>query len=358
MQNWEYTFPPTSKEQWFQQITRDLKGKSIDNLNGEWWPGETLIPLHHASDSHGEPIVLPDLLFASPPRIMESISLDGKNAQQVNKFMLDALQFGAQEFLIRKTDAAIIDVASMLEGIHLNMIDLIIYDHEEANQLFETIYIQSPENCFLRFQRNDNSPDLKTCFEKNKNNLNQYNNLQFEYKVTSSGNWVEETTKVFLRIMEDRDQWQNLAIPDSFFEKCKLTLEANKDYFKQIIQARVLHVLWLNWWKREMGKTEVKPGYLECHVLPVVNESPEHFLISASMSSLAAFLTGVASLCIHHHEAEAVPGFFRRMDRNLHHLLHLESGLPTGEYPLAGAYTIDHYTRAWTERIWNKLFAK
>jgi hypothetical protein len=62
------------------------------------------------------------------------------------------------------------------------------------------------------------------------------------------------------------------------------------------------------------------------------------------MSSLAAFLTGITSLCIHHHEAEAIPGFFRRIDRNLHHLLHLESGLPAGRDPLSGAYTIDFYS--------------
>lgn len=358
MQNWEYTFPPASKEEWIRQITRDLKGKPFDALHGEWWPGEPLVPLHHASDSQGEPIVLPDILFATPPRILESISLDGRSASQINQFMLEALQFGTQEFLIRKTDGSKLDPNIMLEGIHLNMIDLIIYDHADASHFFETIYGQSRENCFLRFQRNNNSAELKTCLEKNKINSIPFNNLQFEYLVTSPGNWVVETVKVFLQIIEDYDQWQNLAAPGSFFEKCILKLEADRNYFKQIVQARVLHLLWLNLRQEEKAKTEAKPGYLECHILPLENESSELYLISASMSSLAAFLTGIASLCIHHHETEATPGYFRRIDRNLHHLLHLESGLPVGRDPLAGAYTIDHYTRVWTERIWNELHPK
>jgi hypothetical protein len=217
MQNWEYTFPPTSKEQWILQITRDLKGKPVDFLHGEWWPGEPLVPLHHANDSQGEPIVLPDILFASPPRIMESLSLDGKSAQQINKFMLEALQFGAQEFLIRKTDSSNLDMVSMLEGIHLSMIDLIIYDQADEGLFFKTIYDKSPQHCFLRFQRNDNSPDLKTCLEENKINSSQFNTLQFEYQVSSTGNWVEETSKVFLQLMEDYGQWQNLVAQDSFF---------------------------------------------------------------------------------------------------------------------------------------------
>src|SRR4030095_9854189 len=102
MQNWEYTFPTTSKEQWILQITRDLKGKPVDFLHGEWWPGEPLVPLHQAHDSQGEPRV----------RSMERISLDGKSAQQINQFMLEALQFGAQEFLIRKTDSSNLDMVS------------------------------------------------------------------------------------------------------------------------------------------------------------------------------------------------------------------------------------------------------
>jgi methylmalonyl-CoA mutase N-terminal domain/subunit len=53
-----------------------------------------------------------------------------------------------------------------------------------------------------------------------------------------------------------------------FFEKCKLKLEADTDYFKQIVQARVLHLLWMNLKKGETTKTEDKPAYLECHVSP------------------------------------------------------------------------------------------
>jgi hypothetical protein len=355
MQKWEYTFPPTSKEEWIQQVTRDLKGKSIDSLSGEWWPGEPIVPMHHASDSSPGQISLPDSLFTSPPRILESLLLDGQGVEQLNQSMLDALQFGAQDFLIQKSNLEQVATEKLLEGIHLDMINLIIINHPDAFQLFEHIYNINPKHCFLRFQRTETSTDLKTSLEPYKINPGQYDQLQFEYRISSEGNWIEEVTKVFMHILEDQKQWQQIASSNTFFEKCKLKLEAGQDYFKQIVQNRVLHLLCLNLQAAHNVK-EVDNGYLGCHIMPMNGESVERYLIRASMSSLAAFLTGVNALCVHHYDSESIPGFFKRIDRNIHHLLHLESGLPSGNDPLAGAYTIDHYTKDWTERIWGKIY--
>ena len=117
----------------------------------------------------------------------------------------------------------------------------------------------------------------------------------------------------------------------------------------------MLQLLWLNLTKEERDKPDKQSNYLECHISPRTNEPPEKYLIRASMASLAAFLTGAHALCIHHPETSSSTDFYKRIDRNLHHLLHLESGLPSGKDPLAGAYTLDHYTRSWTQRIWEKI---
>ena len=113
----------------------------------------------------------------------------------------------------------------------------------------------------------------------------------------------------------------------------------------------MLHLLWLNLTREHSSR-------LECHIKPKAGEKPEHYLVRSSLSALAATLTGTASLCMHHIQDTGVPDFYKRIDRNLHHLLHLESGLPSGVDPLAGAYTLDYYTRNWTERIWNQLLEK
>jgi len=356
MQNWEYTFPPASKEDWIRQIEKDLKGKSIESLNGEWWPGEPLIPFHHASDANDDPIVLPGSLFSTPPLITESVILDERNDQQLNKILLEALQYGTQVFLLTKNKDLDIDHEQLLKGIHLDMINLHFYESQSALPFFHSIYKLSPSTSFLRLQRSVTSSDLKSEIQNHHIESAQYHALKFEYTFISTGNWIDEATSVFQTILNDFTAWESLNSGTSFFENCILKLEADAQYFKHIIHARVLHLLWLNFrLLHSRVKTENK-DYLECHIYPNTNETPEHYLIRLSLSSLAAFMSGTHAFCIHHLPANRIADFYKRIDRNLHHLLHLESGLPIGKDPLAGAFTLDYYARRWTEAIWNQVF--
>jgi len=205
------------------------------------------------------------------------------------------------------------------------------------------------------------SPDIKsTITEEYKIHPADFSSIQFEfeYDFTSTGNWIETATQVFQRLLSDKLQWESMDSATSFFEKCILKLDADVQYFKHVIQSRVLHLLWLNLTREHSSSSNIPAHHLECHIRPKAGEKPEHYLIRSSLSALAATLTGTPSLCIHHLQDASVPDFYKRIDRNVHHLLHLESSLPGGRDPLAGAYTLDFYTRNWTERIWNQLLAK
>jgi methylmalonyl-CoA mutase len=356
MQNWEYTFPPTTKDDWIRQIDKDLKGKPIESLYSEWWPGEPLIPFHHSSDAAAEAIVLPNDLFTSPPRIVESIDLTNRSAEHANKVLLEALQFGTQIFLLSKQDETAIDVDQLLKGVFADMVHWHIDANHPSNTLFQSLKTRAPETTFLRFQRSDSKTDLKTLLQHQNIGADQFKNIKFEYHFSSTGNWVEEASKVFIQLLEDSNAWKSLGRATSFYDLCILKLDADVQYFKHILQTRVLHLLWLNLTHQESFPFSEKHDYLEGHITPAIGETPEHYLIRASMSALAAALTGTTSLCIHHIQAEGLPDFYKRIDRNIHHLLHLESGLPVGQDPLAGAYTLDYYTRLWTARIWNQIF--
>lgn len=356
MQNWEYTFPPTSKEDWIRQIEKDLKGKPIESLYGEWWPGEPQIPFHHASDSAPETIVLPGQLFGSPPGIVEPVNISNRSAEQINKVLLEALQFGTQTFLISNKDGIDIDADQMLKDVFPVMVQWHFYADGHSNALFESILKRSLQTTFLRIRRSDLKSDLKSILKKYNLDPSKFHNIKLEYHFPSTGNWVEEASKVFLVLLKDATEWERLGSPFSFFEKCILTIDADVQYFKHIIQTRVLHLLWLNLRDEHAFDHSDDLDYLECHITPNTKETPEHYLIRASMSCLAAALTGTTSICIHHIQNEGIPDFYKRIDRNIHHLLHLESGLPIGKDPLAGSYTLDYYTRHWAEKIWNQVF--
>jgi len=351
MQKWEYTFPPTSKEDWIRQIEQDLKGKSIESLYSEWWPGEPLVPVH-PSDSATEPIILPEQWFVGPPQIVESVEFKNTSAEEINKILLEALQYGTQSFLITNDVQSEIHPEEILDGIFPDMIQWHFYAHANTMHLFRTIFKHTPQNSCLRFQRLQDSSDLKsTLTDEFKILQTDISNLEFEYNFSSTGNWIEYTIQVFQRLLEDKSNWESIDTTSSFFEKCILKLDADVHYFKHVIQSRVLQLLWLNLTREHSSR-------LECHIKPKAGEKPEHYLIRSSLSALAATLTGTASLCIQHIQDAGVPYHYKRIDRNVHHLLHLESGLPGGMDPLAGAYTLDYYTRNWTERIWNHLQAK
>jgi methylmalonyl-CoA mutase N-terminal domain/subunit len=152
-------------------------------------------------------------------------------------------------------------------------------------------------------------------------------------------------------------QWTTSGLDNAlFFKNCVLSFQTDSDYIKQLIQTRVLHLLWQN--LKQWHLPETAPSdqmYLESHIEQSSNEKPEHFLIRASMSGLAASLSGSHVVCIHHSDSKDTPEFYRRITRNIHHLLHLESMMYKNTDPLSGAYVIDHYTRRWTQGIWDRL---
>jgi methylmalonyl-CoA mutase N-terminal domain/subunit len=158
-------------------------------------------------------------------------------------------------------------------------------------------------------------------------------------------------------MIDDLGQWIAYGMdPGTFFSQCILVLEASHSYFKHIIQSRVLHLLRNNLkehFAAESANTD--EHYLECHIESVQAESPDHFLIRASMSGLAASLSGAHALCIHHDENPVTPEYYERIHRNIHHLLNLESGMYKGKDPMAGAYDVDYHTRQWTQKIWDQL---
>jgi methylmalonyl-CoA mutase N-terminal domain/subunit len=173
----------------------------------------------------------------------------------------------------------------------------------------------------------------------------------------STGVWDVHAAEVLNKLMEDLTEWTKLGYqPEAFFEKCILSLVADKSYFKQIIQARVLHLLRNNLKANfTEASTSITGNYLECHIYESDQESHDHFLIRAAMSGLAASLTGFHTLCIHHSNWKETPDHYKRTSRNIHHLLQLESSMYKGEDPLSGAYSIDYFTKAWTQKIWDAL---
>jgi methylmalonyl-CoA mutase len=358
MEDWKYTFDPVSKAEWFRQITSDLKQKSVESLIGEWWEGEPRWPVVHADDMTRELVRLPDFLFRQPPQIIEQISTPSISTETVNKTILEALQFGAQSIILQLPSTPVDFNAQWIKDVRLDWITFYIEPEADTTDLKPELIRNLPEPILIRIQRSDSSKPLSSILQREHSTSTvDISPIRFVYHFPSTGNWTEKTTVTLNAFMNDLEEWNaNGFEPSAFFNQCILTVEADPDYFKQIIQTRTLHVLWQNLNQYHSKDVLFVNGrYLEIHIDQKKNEKPDLFLIRASMSALAASLAGTGSLCIHHSIDDNVPLFYRRINRNIQHLLELESGMYKGIDPLAGAFSMDFQIKRWVAKIWDGM---
>lgn len=350
MKDWNYRFESVSKESWLKQIEKDLKGRTIESLQSAW-DDEYIFPLHHADDLQGENVVLPEQFFFSPPGIMEWIRTSGRNNESVRQQVHNALSFGSQSIVFEWDGIDTSDWDEWLKGVYSEMIDVSIHPSPIALDSLPSLTMDASHKIFLRLQRGDETSDvfIDRVHELKKPKLS----LQFIYKIPDDSKWLDGIVRVFRTIQKDLSEWESRQQEKKeFLENIILLFEPDKTYFKQIIQTRTLQLLWLNFQKAEK---KITSSPIETHILNRDDIHPDQFLIHAAASSLAASLTGVGSLCIHHHGVKDYPGFYKRVNRNIHHLLQLECNMYRGRDPLAGAYTIDFYTKKWTSEILGQL---
>ncbi len=332
MEDWQYRFPQVTKEEWLTRVTTDLKGKSVSSLESEWWPGEIRHPLHHKEDLDAAPPYLPDHLFKNAPALTECIDARNRTPEEINSEILLSLQNGVQSIILRIGNAQV-PFPKILDGVIEDFISISV-EPEYASDLNETAI---PPNLIVRL--------------KNGGIINENANTRFVYDIPSEGSWIKEITEIFRNILQ---HFTEHGSSSSFLEHCVFRYSADKDFLKQIIQTRVIHIVWQNILNVNGVNSDQNSVYLECHIQPNGQTDPDKYLIQASSCALAASMTGVHALCVHPIEGD-VPRFYHRINRNIAHLLQLESEMYKDADPLAGSYAIDFYTRKWSSEILTSL---
>jgi len=358
MNEWKYTFDPVSKADWIRQITTDLKQKPFESLTSEWWEGEPRWPILHNEDMDDEVVRLPDFLFSQPPHITEQISTISSSPESVNQTILEALQFGTQSIILQVASSEKKFNPTWINDVRLDWITFQVEHNGHSATTVSSFINAFPEHTYFRVIRESSSPLLSSFMSgENTSSAVEISALRFIYRFPSQGIWTKKTINTLNTLLDDLEQWQALGFEtSSFFNQCTLVLEADLDYFKQVIQTRTLHVLWQNiihHFSNEAASSNVR--YLETHIEQNKNEKPDLFLIRASMSALAASLAGTGSLCIHQSLDDSVPMFYRRINRNIQHLLDLECGMYKGVDPMSGAYSLDFHVKGWATKIWEGL---
>src|SRR5690606_20402355 len=98
---------------------RDLKGKDMAALAGEWWTGEPIDPLLTAEDNP-DVVALPDVYFTHQPALIETLEPGpDETPDSFNARILSALENGADTIRIRPSESGPWPMDDWFHGVHL-----------------------------------------------------------------------------------------------------------------------------------------------------------------------------------------------------------------------------------------------
>ncbi|MBL7828569.1 MAG: hypothetical protein JNJ57_18185 [Saprospiraceae bacterium] len=362
-------FPPVSKADWLAQIAKDLKDKSLEDLNWSLADDLKISPLTHADD-FSKPA---GKLWPAPKNweINELIQVDDPVA--ANRVALNALEGGVEglRFALPVFDTPAF-LETLLQNVHLDYIGL----HFEGASLQQNpslalgFLAKIAEERGLKTEQLRGSlayrpiqpgltPDWRYLSE-----LLAYAQTTFpgfklieipfslhEHPVTS----LSETLGYLdacLKALTARG-----VSPDHLTRSIRFSIPVGRHYFFEIAKLRALQILWLNVLKA--WGAEPTTAHLSCEIAPeAFTDDLYTNMIRGTSIAMSAIIGGASQLTVQPYDqgreqlAAYPPAFGRRIARNVQHLLKMESHLDGYVDAAAGSYYIEQLTNTLAEKAW------
>lgn len=362
-------FPAISKEEWLAKIEKDLKGRSLEEL--DWAPEEgiRISPFAHLEDR-------------------KKTAAIGDNRDQ-NHWEI------GQYITVTDPKAANLSVRSALNGgVNAPLFELEFrLTEQELSQLFEGI-IPTFISTHFSFLKTDINPvdlwqNLQLFLQKNNISLQEisgsfaYDPLAAPSKLDPlisllSGNeatpfkfvtlaanpqlgTVEALADLILRGQTYVDQLQDQGIiPSISSSHLQFSILLGDQFFMEIAKIRALRLLWLNVLKAYEVEP-VAPTIVAHSSVPQSEDDPYQHMIRSATQSMSAVIGGAQRLYIapsDYRQANAEsrftenPDFGPRIARNVQHLLQMESFLDRVIDPAAGSYYVEALSEQLATRAW------
>lgn len=361
-------FPPVSKADWLQQIHKDLKDKSAEDLIWQSPNGLSVSPFVHADDF--ETAIDPISTQPNSWEICEEVQV--LDLTDANHQALKALEGGATClcFLVeRNLDFA--EFRQLMEGIHLDYIGLHFAGKaiaENPGMIFANLEQLARQRGLSTFQLRgalayDPVPVssivdwryLAELLEYSREKFPQFKIIQLSGGMHSDLATLLKNANVYIQKLSER----GIPVAD-IIQVMQCSVSVGKSYFMEIARLRALKLVWfnvLNAWQTPLQ-------------LPVVYAKfqPEAYsedlytnMIRATTMAMSAVQGGVSGLTVlpydagRETEASYPQAFSRRIARNVQHLLQMESALDEVADPAAGSYYIETLTRQVAESAWEEF---
>lgn len=339
-------FPTTDKATWLAKVEKDLKGKSLAELEWQLEENIRLAPFYTASDTEASTAFQKGNAWEIGEDI---VVLDEKVA---NKALLHALAQGvdAPRLVLEKK----CDWRVLLQEVHTEMIALHILDKAANMDSFEE-YAQG-RSLKGTYQSTDSNIGKQLALHSNFPKLRTLVAIHAPQEAASAV--VAELIQAATELLE-----AGLAAGKSgkaINEALQFQLNIGKQYFVAIASIRAVKLLWANVLKA-YGITDTTLPPIDVYVAPTAYDEEMYTnMIRASSIGLSAVVGGASRLTILAANALQEPAsvFTARIARNVQHLLKMESYLDRVGDPAAGSYYIEALTNKLAETAWAKFQEK
>ena len=354
-------FPKINQKEWFIKITKDLKGRAIDELFWELEKGVQLNPFASFDTQKKIDFAIPNSKNDNDWDIIEEVIVN--NYQSANTDILTALKAGANGIrLILPKSFKPLELSLVLKDVRLDFISL---------ALSGIGFLKNIEKCIHH---------VVEIIEFNKWDINLCQGyLEFdpiEHKKAKS-DWLElvvfikKKLPAFIPItIHQHNSYpstvEELAISIAKANECFLdlkevlnnknssniiqfSLSIGKSYFINIAKIRALKLLWANVLKAN-NQIPSAPKVIGRLVERSSSDDANISRIQLTTQAMSAVLGGVQSLSIAVNFENK--NFNLSLARNLQHILKMETYFDRVVDPAAGSYYLEELTNILAENAW------
>ena len=378
-------FEPVSRDQWEEQITKDLKGADYRvKLKWDTLEGLSPYPFYHSED-------LEDLKLYQPDSVRANINSGWDRCEQIsetdpvhaNAKLKESITGGANAFQIR------CDISFSAGAVGGNMIGTQLQSQRNFNELVSDIDFSDYK---MLFDSGMNTPAVLAMLQNSESNIenagfffdpftysakhgreplpsdkldniihqlacqNDFNTLCADgLFYHTSGASITQELGISLAIASEYLASSNKKDLTQTAKSVLFRTSAGPLYFPETAKFRAARILWSNLLDA-YGLDSSLPLHIHAETTPQ-NQTladPHNNTLRATTEAMSAVMGGVDSLLIQPFDSQfnSSNTFSSRIARNIHHIIAEEAHFGKVDDPAAGSYYIEQLTEEISHKSW------
>ncbi len=359
----------TSKQQWLDKVTADLKGKDINSLDWKINTDWSVSPFGHPDDMISQTPLAPQ--DHNHWTIVETVNINKYEPAEANAILLQALYGGASgitihtDYVLEPSDWEILLKDIQLDMIHLS-IELSDQRHYTAtiSQIAEYLKQQKIDVSALNIRVICDQTDVLDRSYPKASLINSYKALpnikvlgiHTDEYYEGHTEVVSELSDIASIIVDIIDHYQAFDIDaTTVLEAIDISLHLDDAFLLNIAKIRALR--WITGTIANAYDATVSAIPIEARIAHQVWTTDNNTnRIKASAIAASAIIAGTDRLKIDHREwpttDKSGEEFSRRINRNISNILSMESYMDQVSDPTAGSYYIEKLTQELSEKSW------